>query len=124
MNTWYCDGSTYKNGQKGQDSSYCVVCPSGMVIREHIGDYSINVAELSAILHAVTLADPNDLICTDSNICVNWVKNWKPTKNNRHVRRDVSLIKSIVEKKKLNLLWVPRDKNMAGIEIENEPFYR
>jgi len=32
MSTFFVDGSTYKNGQPGQDSSYLILCPNGEII--------------------------------------------------------------------------------------------
>ena len=117
MNKWYCDGSTYKNGQIGQDSSYLIYNKD--IQRAHLGNYSINYAEAYAILMASEQAKDNDLILTDSYCAFRWAINIlkKP-------KYDFILgIRTNIASKKLHLALIPRELNLAGIEIEMNPFY-
>ena len=123
MNTWYCDGSTYKNGQPGQDSSYLILCPDGDIIRKHIGDFSINQAELFAIEEAIELAGMGDIIVTDSRTAYLWILNFKPNKNNKHVADRVKSLVPYAQAKDLSIKWLPREDNLAGKIIEEDPFY-
>jgi ribonuclease HI len=120
---YYCDGSTYKNGQEGQDSSFLVVCSDGTVIRKHIGDVSINYAELAAIKKACELCDIGETIFSDSMIAVNWAVNPKLTKNNIYLWDEITETNKLVHTKGLDIRQVPRDYNLAGIKIEEDPFY-
>lgn len=121
---YYCDGSTYKNGQEGQDSSIIVVCPGGYEIREHIGDYSINYAELAAIIKAFEICDLGSEVATDSQICANWINYpYKETKRNKYLKEKILYAKDLLHEKGLMLKKVPRDYNLAGISVEESPFY-
>jgi len=119
---WYCDGSTYKNGQAGQDSSY-MVCTKDRKYqkRGHLGDYSINYAEIYAIYWSAVLAAKKDKIFSDSQVACKWAKTGLAS--NEHSTKIASQVKEIIEYKKLKLAQIPRDQNLAGIEIENNPFY-
>ena len=123
MNIYYCDGSTYKNGREGQDSSCLVLCPDGEIIRKYLGDCTINEAELSAVEVAVERARSGDCIYTDSQIVYNWIMAWKDTKTNTHVKHRVASLVPYARAKNLSLVWIRRDENLAGLEIENNPFY-
>lgn len=121
---YFCDGSTYKNGQPGQDSSILVLKPDGEIHREHIGDHSINYAELFAIKRACEWATRGDEIYTDSNLSFNWInKPFKLTKRNGHLEQLIREIKSYVLDKHLVVQFIPRESNLAGLEIEKQPFY-
>ncbi len=121
---YYCDGSTYKNGQEGQDSSLIVVRSSGEIIRKHLGDYSINYAELSAIIKAFEICDLGEEIFSDSKICVNWiVKPYKRTKQNEYLKKKILYAQDLFHTKGLSLKYIRREFNLAGLELEENPFY-
>ena len=121
---YYCDGSTYKNGQEGQDSSMIVLCPGGYEIREHLGNYTINYAELEAIIRAFEVCDLGSEISTDSKICFNWVNNQvKYTKDNEYIVSNIRYAQRLLHTKGLSLLKVNRKENLAGLSLEKNPFY-
>ena len=62
-----------------------------------------NEAELLAIFHAITKAYPNDTICSDSRIAIR-----KATMGNDLLS---VVVKYIIDRKKLILKWIPREKN-------------
>ena len=121
---YYCDGSTYKNGQPGQDSSFIVVKPDMSEIREHLGNYTINYAELSAIIKAFEICELGAEIRSDSLICVNWVHRYKKTKGNKYLKELILYAQDLYHTKGLSLKHVPRDENVAGVRLEEEPFYK
>jgi ribonuclease HI len=123
MSKYYCDGSTYKNGQVGQDSSFLVLGPRGGITRKHLGNYSINYAELSAIKYACKKAKLGDTVYSDSKIALNWVTTYHTGKKQNFYIDLVKEINNIVHVKGLSLEYIPRDYNLAGIEIEECPFY-
>lgn len=118
MSDWYCDGSTYKNGQPGQDSSCLVFYPDGKVERSHIGDVSNNYAESWAIFLAACSANNGDTIFTDSTTSYNWIYKSKKPKYD-FILETIKLLGF----KKIKVALIRRDKNKAGIEIERCPFY-
>jgi ribonuclease HI len=120
---YYTDGSTYKNGREGQDSSMIVLCPGGFEIREHLGDYSINYAELMAIIRAFEVCDLGSEIRSDSKICVGWVHKYKRTKSNAYLEDDIRYAQKLYHEKGLSLKHVPREDNLAGIRLDQKPFY-
>ncbi|MHB8482784.1 MAG: RNase H family protein [Nitrospiria bacterium] len=122
--TFYCDGSTLKNGQIGQDSSVLVLKPDKTIFREHIGDYSINYAELWAIKRAAEFATGGEEIVTDSMLSFRWIRlPFRKTKDNIHLESLVIEIKQLVKEKRLELIFKLRAENKAGWEIEANPFY-
>jgi|GEM_PF-5072755 RNase H. len=125
MATYYCDASTYNNGRPGQDSSFLVLFPDGTEFRKHLGNCSINAAELAAITYAAHRASPGDLITTDSQICYNWVAGprFKRTKANAYLSGEIMFVRGLVEGKKVSVKWLGRDENLAGKRIEEKPFY-
>lgn len=124
MGVLYCDGSTYLNGQPGQDSSFIVRKADGTFIREHLGDFSINYAELSAIIRAFEVCDLGDTIYSDSNVCVNWVNYpYKRTKLNKYLEDKILYAQDLLHEKGLELKYVSREANLAGLELEENPFY-
>ena len=121
MNVYYCDASTYHNGKRGQDSFTLVLCPDGAEIREHIGNYSVNYAELHAIYQACDVAGNGDGIITDSQLARNWIAlPFKQTKNNTHLEPLILDIKDIMSIKDLQIAWVSRVDNLAGQIFEDE----
>lgn len=123
MKTYWCDGSTYMNGKEGQDSSILVLVED-RVHREHLGDYSINYAELFAVKRASEFASIGDEIRTDSLLTYKWINYpLKRTKNNRHLVPLINEIKDIFLSKDLHIQHIPREYNKAGILIDLEPFY-
>ena len=96
---YYCDGSTYKNGQEGQDSSYLVKYDN-KIIREHLGDFSINYAELYAIYRASTMANIGDQIITDSQIAKIWA-----TRVMKHKFKEIMPVETVkLREKTFNLV--------------------
>jgi len=121
---YYCDGSTYKNGQKGQDSSYIILKPSGKIIRKHLGNCSVNCAELRAIIHAFKICDLGEEIFSDSTICVNWInKPYKKNKRNAYLEPLILEAQDLLHTKGLSLKYIRREFNLAGLELEENPFY-
>lgn len=120
---YYCDGSTYMNGQKGQDSSM-IVLSFRKIIREYLGNYSINYAELSAIIKAFEICNLGDEVFSDSKICVNWVlRPYRRTKQNEYIKEKILYAQRLLSKKGLSLKYISRESNLAGLELENNPFY-
>jgi len=124
---YYCDGSTYMNGQEGQDSSYLVKYDD-QIIREHLGDFSINYAELYAIYKASTLANLGDMIVTDSQIAKIWAtkimkRKFRETMPAETIKLREKTFNLVMKEKFLTITCVPREVNEAGKEIEANPFY-
>lgn len=122
---YYTDGSTYKNGQEGQDSSMIVLCPGGYELREHLGNFSINYAELMAIIKAFEICDLDCEIRSDSTIAVNWVLHkYKRSKANEYLKDKIEYAQKLYHIKGLSIKYIPRDQNLAGIRLEENPFYQ
>jgi len=121
--SYYTDGSTYKNGQEGQDSFYVVRCPNGEIISEHLGNFTINYAELSAIIKALEICELGATIKTDSKICRNWVNlPYKQTKKNSYLREKILYAQKLNHEKGVQIELITRCQNEAGKIIEQKNY--
>lgn len=124
QNVYWCDGSTWMNGQEGQDSSFLVMCPNSYIHREHIGNCSINLAELKALEWVSEVCEEGALLMTDSLLCYRWINlKLKETKGNQHLLSTIRNIRQLKDTKNLTIEFIPREQNLAGLEVEREPFY-
>ena len=58
-------------------------------------------------------------IYTDSQLLVGHLcKHWRVNKNKDLYQKAKSLMNSISKKHNIQLQWIPRDKNLAGIKLE------
>jgi ribonuclease HI len=114
----YCDGYTILSNPSDHGGGWVVVRGK----KEY--RYSVttpgftnNEAELRGILQAVTLANPKEKIYSDSKIAINWVNKRKA--GSRHDLDSLaSKARQLMLEKCLLLEFVPREKNKAGILIE------
>jgi len=117
MSKIYVDAETYKNGQEGQDT-FIVVLKRTEFYKERIGDKTNNEGELMAIYLGLDYAKNGDTIYSDSQLAVNLVNGiWKARK--KHLIPYLRQIKRKLEDKKVDIIWLPREKNKAGILIED-----
>jgi ribonuclease HI len=112
----YTDGS----GWNGRKCEYAVVFEDGRVIREMFQtECTNNEMEYAGLIRALKECKTGDTIYTDSQLLVGHVtKGWKV--NKAHLRPLVDEAKKLVAEKKAKLVWVPRERNRAGILIEGK----
>lgn len=82
-------------------------------------DYGLsnNEAEYISCLLACIECSNDDLVFTDSALVVNQItQGWKLKAKNLYFFN--FFLKKIVERKDLTLKWIPREINIAGIEID------
>lgn len=108
----FFDGS----GWNGRSSGFAVVfadsrkAPIVARLRENKTN---NEMEYAGLLEALTHAEVGDELITDSQLVVGQVLGgWKV--NAAHLRPLVEKAKALVEAKKVTLVWVPREQNLAG----------
>lgn len=122
---YYVDASTQNNGQPGQQAEVLTVNENMEINRTKIGDYPINLAELTAIVFAIKAGA--SLVYSDSIIAIGWITyGW--TK-----RQDISLRKGRVTLKHkamitkahaifsaadCEVIKVDRSANVAGLLYE------
>ena len=113
MKTLYFDG--YSNSR---NAGFVVTDSIGNVISESgIGKKTNNEAEYYGALKALELVDHNGTVYTDSKLVEGQVMfNWKVKAF--HLRSLVQGCRSLVKRKNVNLVWLRRNKNLAGIVIE------
>lgn len=117
----YTDAGTQKNGKPGQKSKICVASEYQVFVDEPIGNYTINEAEMIEIGKAVELCLNNEsdihTIYSDSKLAVNMITGtWKGKK--AHLRELAQRIRSGFKQKNIELKWITRWKNLAGIYLE------
>jgi ribonuclease HI len=76
-----------------------------------------NETELLAVLNCVRLAEPHSLIYTDSMNTIYWCKNGK-SKARPDLNELLEEAKRLIEMKNIELLWICRDMNKAGVYNE------
>jgi len=121
MTKYYVDGS----GWNGKESKFCVVQRdeyNQFNYHNYIAKLEFqltnNEAEYYALIFALLRARPNDEIYMDSQLIINQVTgNWKI--NYEHLRRLREVAKKIMPEN-VKLIWVPREKNNAGVILEYE----
>ena len=115
MSEIWVDGS----GWNGKRSRLAVVFDDGKkIVRETKQSKTNNVMEYEALLLALSKANKGDTIYTDSKLVQCQVQGlWKITKE--HLRPLCESAKTLVDKKNIKLVWVPRGKNKAGILLES-----
>ncbi len=118
--TFYCDAGTQNNGQFGNQKTVVVVTDvtGKVLVEEHIGDKTNNEGELIGILKATSLAPSHSVILSDSQLAVNWAKGRYKTRIDR-LKPLVTEVKNAVKEKGVEVKWIPREENQAGIYIEN-----
>jgi len=122
MTVYYCDGS----GWNGERAGFAVVNnDTGTVSKKTFREKTTNnEAEYLAVIHALSLCANGDVVFTDSQLVVNQCKReeigrWKV--NEPRLRELQGLVlAALAEKPDVELLWVARSENVAGIVMENE----
>lgn len=118
---YFSDAGTAGNGNFGHQKTIIVVTDSKgkVLIEEWVGDKTNNEGELIGITRAARLAKPESTIYSDSQLAVNWITLKSPTKIER-LKPIIYDAVVAVQTKKINLVWIPREQNLAGHYIEEK----
>ena len=131
MKILHTDGGCSFNGQKDISKRKMVSVVSDeqgkVLIDKHVEGGSNNIAELLAVKEALLWCVVNGVdeveIRTDSKNNLAWV-NGKEVGKNINDRATVMYLKTAInavrQDVKLNLIWIPREKNLAGFYIEEK----
>lgn len=104
-------------GWNGKTSKWCVVEKvddkiflfQGETDQERTGNYM----EYQALLRALLKTDDEDTIYTDSKLIEGQMtKGWKI--NYPHLRKLKEKADSLIGKKDIKIVWIPREENKAG----------
>ena len=108
----YCDGSLVQNS----DCAICIVVegkkPQVMTIEKR---KNIHQLEYLSIIWACESASPGSTIFSDSQKIV-MLLNFKTANTVLQIYYDKA--KELMKKKNLKLVWIPREKNLAGQVLE------
>jgi len=115
MSIWV-DGS----GFNGKESRYCIVVDSKEPIVKVLKEKKTNnEMEYTALYEALKIAKEKETIYTDSQLLLGHLtKNWK--QNYAHLKVLAAKCKKLLEEKKINLVWIPREENKAGKVLEGK----
>ena len=108
---YYTDGS----GWNGEKSEYVVTDETGHIITRRTlpEERTNNEMEYDGVIYALQLAKDGDTIYSDSQLVVNQLtKNWKVKARNLISRYNYA--KELFSNKNVKLLWIRREKNLAG----------
>ena len=114
MTTWYVDGAGWNN-------LVCKTCvmqengePNVTVFTEKKTN---NECEYGALLEALELAQEKDTIYSDSQMMVNHL-NGQYRVRAQHLKPLFLRAKELIREKKVTLLWLRREENLAGKHLE------
>jgi ribonuclease HI len=120
----YVDGASKGNNDKTIPSKAytCVIIPEKSVkIVTSIGDQTNNDAEWQALIDALTTANLNSWnkikIYSDSLLVVNQFNDKWQCKDER-MKTYYLLARTFKSTLDIEIVWIPREKNLAGIELE------
>jgi len=111
MSIYYTDGS----GFNGEVSRYAVTNDTGHVVTTGIipEERTSNEMEYEGVISALQIAKDGDTIYSDSQLVINQLtKKWKVKARNLISRYNYA--KELYFNKNVKLLWIRRDKNLAG----------
>lgn len=113
----YVDASTYYGKDKKPYSRICVHDGISVVFESSIGHKTINESEMMAISKAIELlGETGGTIYSDSQLAVNMInRTWKGQLQRLKDLRDTIIVPDTVE-----LFWIPRDQNFAGLHFEGK----
>lgn len=123
---YYTDGFNIKKNPSDIGGGFTVSDEEGNIIsRETIykSKFTNNEAELLGVFNcAKSSCVPYDTISTDSKNTLAWLKT---PRMNKIARQDLMEIiiecKKIIKEKNIELIWEPREFNLAGIYNETNP---
>ena len=120
----HIDGAAKGNNNKtiANKSYICVIAPDkGINIVVSVGDMTNNEAEWQALIEALKLAKEQNWtkvkIYSDSLLVVNQFKNKWQCKDER-MKTYYLFSKTFESILNVEIEWIPRGKNLAGIELE------
>ncbi len=112
----------YTDGYKNNSETGYLVCNSigDVLSKEKIAkNKTNNEAEYFGMIKGLELVDNKGIVYTDSKLVEGQViKGWRVKA--RHLSTLVDTCKGIVKRKKAQVIWIPREKNLAGKIIESE----
>jgi ribonuclease HI len=121
MKEFYTDGAGTLFPEE-QKASICIVTKledktTSETVQNLEGRVTSNEAEYEAIIVALQEAVDGDTIYTDSQLVVGQVTmGWKVRAGNLRALNERA--KSLLAGKKVNIKWIPREKNLAGKKLE------
>jgi len=119
MNVYFSDGYCSSNGASSAHGGFTVFKNGSLLTTQKIEKRGVtnNDCELQGLLHAILDAGTGDEIVVDSMVCIYWTRSGKPK-----ARMDLAPIcqelKRLISEKKLDVYWLPREENLAGIYNE------
>jgi len=117
MKIWIDGSGALLPGQRGK---YCIIFEDGSKIRETLENGTNNEMEYFALLQA--LRDPRSkgaTIFTDSKLLVGQLQDgWKV--NAEKLKKIHENCKRLLRLQQAKLVWVPREENLAGKELERQ----
>lgn len=121
--TYYSDCFVYGSNPSDIGGGFTICDESGKVVwKEEVlkKGFTNNEGELLGVLYACSLANHGDIIKTDSQNTLAWIKRGKP-KARPDLEQPATMAQTLVRLKGLKLEWGGRDTNLAGIHNDNNP---
>jgi len=123
MENLYSDGYTILKNPSDIGGGFVIIGTKKAFYEEEIKKQGMtnNEAELLGVYKALQIADKNSIIYTDSQNTMAWIKSGKP-KARPDLKEICQQAKKLKAIKNIDIKWVPRDENDAGIYIEEQQY--
>jgi len=116
MTKYYTDGYTLLSNPSPAGGGFSIVNEYGELINHtqtFKKDFTNNEAEVTAIVHALEICKPNDIISSDSKTAITWI-NIAYSKTRKDLIPLLRHGKDLCTSKNISLIWEGRDFNLAG----------
>ena len=114
-NVYHTDGYCNLNGSSHSVGGITIYKNDELLLTEEIPERGVtsNECELRALAYAIKDAAEGDEIVVDSMVCVYWTKSGNP-KARLDLKPLCTELKELINEKKLDVYWAPREENLAG----------
>jgi len=122
MTKYYIDGYTELGNPSPTGGGYTITDSKGKVLitkRVKKKGLTSNEAEMLGLYRALRKCKKGDVISTDSQNNISWVSNGR-SKSRPDLNELLYKCFFVRNKKWIEVIWEPREKNLAGIYNENE----
>lgn len=120
----FVDGFQFLRNPSPIGGGFTLVDSQGHLIDRKIFEktgLTCNEAELLGIARAINVAPPGSVIATDSQVARRWVLRGN-SRSRPDLRKVIRFARKMAKEKKMQVIYVPRGQNLAGIYNErNRP---
>jgi ribonuclease HI len=122
MNLLFADGFMCGSNPSPIGGGYTITDADGGLLARRViaqAGFTNNEAELRGVMRAILLASQGDTVLTDSRVALGWIRRGC-SRARSDLNPQLRIYQERVRSKKIELRWVPREKNLAGLFNEQQ----